>query len=101
MIAVAGCATHHAAAPAPPVDAAVIGRIEALPDRELRTVAQIARSRLAVIAPSIRIQNLKVFSDSEVGVTFGRESTGPAGYLVVERVRGHWQITSEQKPEGI
>jgi hypothetical protein len=69
-----------------------------LPDSELRVVAQLARERIARADRSSSIQNLKVFSEHEVGVTFGREIAGAAGYLVVERVGDHWRITTFQPP---
>ena len=78
----------------PPVDAPVYGRVSSLSEHDLKIVAQLARSRIKDLDSSLRVEKMKVFSESEVGVMFGSE-----GYITVERIRGRWQITSIVTPE--
>jgi hypothetical protein len=75
------------------------GHYDLLSVEDRQAILATARPRVSVLMPGAQIVSVKVFSGGrEVYATFARDLTGPAGGLSIEKLKGEWQITSENKP---
>ena len=67
------------------------GRFESISDQDKDVIVDIARKRVVKKMPGAEVAKVKVFSATEVGVTYEKDSTDDSGNFDLQKVDGRWQ----------